>query len=309
MGFSEIDKDAVKTYNANFERNPGETEFGDIASIDIKSMPDFDFLFAGFPCQPFSLMGKGKGFADTRGTLFFHIEKILNAKKPEFFILENVRGLITHDNGKTYRSIIKILEKKLGYSTITWLLNSRDYGIPQTRRRAYILGFKDCNLKMKLEEPAKINLLKTKNPTTWHLLEKSAEDKYYLSKKILKTILSNGSGGFISKSEINPKIAKPLCATMHKMHRACQDNYFSDAFIKGKYDSQKDLIVLNKKISKNIRKITPKEAFRLQGFPDSFVENAKRAGVSDTQLYRQAGNAITIPVAEIVINNILANLK
>ena len=127
-----------------------------------------------------------------------------------------------------------ILEKKLKYHTKSWVLDSKEYGVPQTRRRLYILGFLDPEIKSKVSKPKEVN--NPKNPTTWHVLEKEVDDRYYLSKKILKTILSNGSGKFKSKSEINKIIARPLTATMHKMHRACQDNYFSDSFIGGKFD-------------------------------------------------------------------------
>ena len=306
IGFSEIDKDAIKTYSSNFIIDKTEINFGDITSVS--EIPDFDFLFAGFPCQPFSLMGNGNGFADTRGTLFFHIEKIISAKKPVFFLLENVRGLLTHNKGDTYKTIIKILENKLGYSTLTFLLNSSDYGIPQTRRRVYILGFADKNIKERIKEPEKIDLKSTSNPTTWHLLEKDADKKYYLSESILKTILSNGSGGYKAKSEINPLVARPLCATMHKMHRACQDNYFSDRFIYGDYNTKKNDIIINKNKKNLIRRLTPKEAFRLHGFPDDFVTNAKKAGVSDTQLYRQAGNAITVNVVERILSEVIPKI-
>ena len=201
VGFSEIDPFAIKTYQANFNSNK-EINFGDITKIDAKKLPSFDFLFAGFPCQPFSLMGKKKGFADTRGTMFFYVEKIIKEKKPKFILLENVRGLLTHDRGRTHQAIVDILEKKLGYKTVTWMLNSSDYGIPQTRRRMYLLGFLDEKMGEKIHEPKRKKLTKS----TWHLLEKNVDNKYYLSDKTLKIILSNGSGKFKSKSEINQLI-------------------------------------------------------------------------------------------------------
>ena len=331
VGFSEIDKNALKTYRANFEIHKDEIDFGDIANItgeEIKKvnlnfsdyrkynkrinsvLPDIDMLFAGFPCQPFSLMGKGNGFADTRGTLFFHIERILDAKRPSFFLLENVRGLMTHDSGKTLDIMTKILEKKLGYSTVTWMLNSSDYGVPQTRRRIYILGFRDGKVPENLmKPPEKTDLRTTSKPTTWHMLERDVDKKYYLSDRIIKTILSNGTGNYYSRSEINPIIARPLCATMHKMHRASQDNYFSDRFIFGEYKKTENTIKENKRRKNRIRRITPKEAFRLHGFPDSFVKNAQKAGVSDTQLYRQAGNSVTVNVVEKIMNLVIPELQ
>ena len=308
VAFSEIDTNAIKTYKANFQSEEKEIEIGDITFLDStvkinKTLPNFNVLFAGFPCQPFSLMGKGMGFEDTRGTLFFHIAKLLSVKKPDFFILENVRGLATHDQGKTLERIRKILIK-LGYHVRTELCNSVNFGVPQTRRRIYFIGFKD---KKVFEEAKNIDLAFEETiqyPTTWHLLDRNADNKYYLSERILKTILSDGSGGYKSKSEINRIIARPLTATMHKMHRANQDNYYSDSFIKGHYTANNNSVVLKTGLPYRVRKITPVEAFRIQGFPDEFVYNAVKAGVSDTQLYRQAGNAITVNTAYTILNKI-----
>ncbi len=307
VGFSEIDLPAIKTYKSNFECEQSEIDLGDVKLLNVNSLPEFDFLFAGFPCQPFSLMGAQKGFTDTRGTMFFYIEKILQKKKPRFFVLENVRRLITHDNGETYKKIIDILENKLGYKTKTWVLNSNEYGVPQIRRRAYIVGFLEEKDFEKVEQPSPLK--SKKYPSTWHLLEKEVDKKYYLSKKLLKTILSNGSGKFKSKSEINQIIARPLTATMHKLHRACQDNYFSDNFVQGNWDNINKKVILNNKEDSGIRRITPLESFRLQGFSDRFVKNAIKNKVSNTQLYRQAGNAITVNVAEEVLTNILKSIK
>lgn len=249
-------------------------------------------------------MGEKEGFADSRGTLFFHIANILAIKKPDFFILENVRGLKTHDGGKTFERIIQILTEDLGYNVRPELLNSVDFGVPQVRRRLFFIGVKN---KKTFKQIADIdfskNVKKNKFETVWHLLERNVDDKYYLSQKLIKTILAHGSGKYYSKSEINRIFARPLTASMHKMHRANQDNYYSDDFIYGKFDGEK--VIGAGKNKKRIRKITPLEAFRLQGFDDYFVENAKKAGVSDTQLYRQAGNAITVNVAENILGSIL----
>ncbi len=309
VGFSEIDAHALKTYHANFRLHKNEVPIGDISKLslaDIKSIPQFDVLFAGFPCQPFSLMGDKAGFEDARGTLFFQIAKILLVKKPDFFILENVRGIKTHDQGKTYERIVKILTEELGYNLRTELLNSIDFGVPQHRRRLYFIGVKrkkDFRYISNAQFDTPIS--KTQYKTVWHLLEREVDEKYYLSKKMIKTILEHGSGGYYSKSEINRIHARPLTATMHKMHRANQDNYYSDNFIQGAFDGQKVLPAQNG--HDRIRKLTPKEAFRLQGFDDSFAEKAQKAGVSDTQLYRQAGNAITLNVAKSVLETLFTN--
>lgn len=140
---SEIDKHAQETYSLNFNEKPQ----GDI--YKIKQYPDFDFLLAGFPCQPFSYAGKRKGFVDTRGTLFFEIERLLATHQPNGFLLENVRGLMSHDEGRTFHTIIESLER-LGYGVQTLLLNSSDFNVPQNRVRVYIVGIKNAQPKMKL---------------------------------------------------------------------------------------------------------------------------------------------------------------
>lgn len=309
VGFSEIDNNALKTYKANFQINSDEFELGDINYLSLKpkktkDISNFDVLFAGFPCQPFSLMGKEMGFGDTRGTLFFQIANILKSKKPSLFILENVRGLKNHDKGKTLQRILDILTKELKYRVRVDVLNSHDFGVPQTRRRLYLIGTKNKDL---YEQIKKLDFSEDqempKYRTTWHLLEREVDDRYYLSKKILKTILSHGSGGYYSRSEINRLVARPLTATMHKLHRANQDNYFSDSFILGDFQTKTQTVALAEH-PKRIRRITPLEAFRLQGFDDNFVLEAVNVGVSDTQLYRQAGNAITVNVAETVLKTI-----
>lgn len=311
LGHSEIDKYALITYRSNFDTNE-ETDIGDITKLSSeteikKCLPNFDILFAGFPCQPFSLMGLKKGFEDTRGTLFFHIAEILAVKKPPFFILENVRGLQTHDGGKTLQRIISILSDELKYSIEVKLMNSSDFGVPQVRRRLYIIGSKNKAVLSELDLKEVFWRRKPKYKTTWHLLEKETNEKYYLSERILKTILAHGSGKYYAKSEINRLVARPLTASMHKMHRANQDNYYSNDFIHGIF---KDGVVSNVSTRKRkVRKITPLEAFRLQGFDDSFVQNAKANGVSDTQLYRQAGNAITVNVAQSILETLLRNTQ
>ena len=311
LGYSEIDKNALMTYRSNFDTN-NETDIGDITNLNSeaeirKRLPSFDILFAGFPCQPFSLMGLKKGFEDTRGTLFFYIAKILAVKNPSFFILENVRGLQTHDSGRTLQRIISILSQELNYSIEIKLMNSVDFGVPQIRRRLYILGSKNKNVLPELGLKELLWKGRQKYKTTWHLLEKAVDDKYYLSDRILPTILAHGSGNYYSKSEINRLIARPLTASMHKMHRANQDNYYSDGFIQGVFKDGTVSTSNNKK--GGVRKITPLEAFRLQGFDDCFIKNARQSGVSDTQLYRQAGNAITVNVAQSILETLFQKTR
>ena len=267
---NDFDKYAVQTYKANY-KNP--IILGYLNQIKLESIPNADVIIGGFPCQPFSMMGEMKGFEDTRGTLFFRIVEIIKnqisrGNKPKALVLENVRNLKLHDNGNTFKVIKKTLED-LGYTVYDKILNSADYGIPQTRNRTFIVCF--SNNKTQFNYPEK----KVLDLTLQDLLEHDVADKYYLSDKILPTILSNGTGGYKGKSEIDLKIARPLCATMAKMHRACQDNYVTQ---NGK-----------------VRRLTPRECARLQGFSDDFV-----IPVSDTQAYKQFGNAVTVNVSNAV---------
>ncbi|OZM56879.1 DNA (cytosine-5-)-methyltransferase [Lottiidibacillus patelloidae] len=268
---NDVDKFAVQTYRENFGNH---IVLDDIQDIDIESIPDPDILLAGFPCQPFSMMGSELGFNDARGTLFFHIAKIINAKKPEIIVLENVRTLRTHDGGKTYKVIMNILENELGYKVFDTVLNSADFGVPQKRNRTFIVGFRDHTFEY--EFPQTIELDKTMQD----LLEKDVPQKYFLSERILKTILSHGTKNYRATPEIDLKVARPLCATMAKMHRASQDNYVTD---NGK-----------------VRRLTPRECARLQGFPEDF-----KIVVSDTQAYKQFGNAVTVNVSYYVAVSIL----
>jgi DNA (cytosine-5)-methyltransferase 1 len=324
IGFSEIDKYAVQSYKAIHDSH-SEFELGDIEKFtsdekNIKKLPDFDLLSGGFPCQAFSMMGKQKGFEDKRGNIFYSIIDILKVKKPKFLLLENVRNLKNHDKGKTYKEIKRSLTEDAGYDVKSIILDTKNYGLPQTRRRIFLFGLKkelvsktisniEITEKDIIESSFAINGSTSLNKynNVLDLLKKQVEEKYYLSDRIKPTILANGSKKFKSKSEINQLIARPLTATMVKMHRACQDNYYSDAFLNSK-DPEK---YLEKKIPKeievkhNIRKITPKEAFLLQGFNTQDHLRASENGVSNHQLYRQAGNAVSVNTVYFLLNHLI----
>jgi DNA (cytosine-5)-methyltransferase 1 len=277
---NDFDKYAVETYRANYEN---EIVLGDINEISLADIPDVDILIGGFPCQPFSMMGGQRGFEDARGTLFFRIaeiikDKIERGKKPRAVILENVKALRTHDKGRTFSTIKSILEDDLGYKVYDEILNSAEHGVPQTRNRTYIVCFANENAEFAF--PEKVNL----NRTLQDILEENVDQKYFLSDKILPTILSNGTGGYKAKSEIDLKVARPLCATMAKMHRACQDNYVTQ--------------------NGRVRRLTPRECARLQGFDDSFV-----IPVSDCQAYKQFGNAVTVNVSKAVAESVKTSLQ
>lgn len=307
IAFSEIDESAVRTYKAAFDTT-NEMEIGDIVAFCedeklVSSLPDFTLLTGGFPCQSFSMMGKQRGFDDMRGNVFFKILDILKVKKPKYVLLENVRNILTHDGGKTFTYIINSI-KECGYHTYYDVFNTNDFGLAQKRNRVFIFattedigGFEFDNKSVK--SAFQSIFFKTslqKQNSTHDVLDKKVDDKYYLSDTIKPTILSNGTKNFKSKSEINPIIAKPLTATMVKMHRACQDNYFSDGYIQ----ADNPLEYVKQEYSKEelcahrIRKLTPKEAFLLQGFDLGYFSRIENTGNSNSQLYKQAGNAVSV---------------
>lgn len=267
---NDIDKYAAQTYQANYS---SPIILGDLNEINLDEIPSADIVIGGFPCQPFSSMGELKGFEDTRGTLFFRIVELIQNQierghKPKALVLENVRNLKYHDKGKTFKVIKKTL-MDLGYKVYDQVLNSSDYGVPQTRNRTFIVCFSNSETEFSYPEKTELTL------TLQDLLEHDVDKKYFLSDRILPTILSNGTGGYKAKSEIDLKIARPLCATMAKMHRACQDNYVTQ--------------------NGRVRRLTPRECARLQGFSDDFI-----IPVSDTQAYKQFGNAVTANVSRAV---------
>lgn len=312
VGFSEIDKYAVQSYKAIYETE-SEVELGDIQKFvnaeRLNELPDFELVTGGFPCQAFSMMGKKRGFNDERGEVFYRIIDILNQSNPNYILLENVRNLKTHDEGRTFREVIRSLSQDANYEVDSVVLDTKEFGLPQTRRRIFIFGIHrdhlDKGQTVQLSREEILNISGHLNGETSlnryenvldDLLSMEVEQKYYLSERIKPTILANGSKNFESKSEINQMTARPLTASMVKMHRACQDNYYSDEFLAApnpeKYLQQD--FSKEEQATHRIRKITPEEAFKLQGFNTVDVERAREAGVSNHQLYRQAGNAVSV---------------
>ena len=323
IGFSEIDSNAMKTYCANFHPTDDEINIGDIVSFtsnkaNIKALPDFDLLTVGFPCQTFSMMGDQIGFGEERGKMFFRLWKILRIKRPRYVLLENVKNLVTHNKGRTYLTIKRKLEE-LGYHVSCGVFNSAWFGLPQTRNRVFIFAtldndFADYDIGAHIQDIiANFNEVKCDASvytyeTVLDILSKDADEKYYLSERVKPTILSDGTGGFQSKSEINKLIARPLTASMHKMHRACQDNYYSNSFIKSDGAiNDADGLTKEELCRLPIRKLTPREAFMLQGFPQDFVYNAHQAEVSNGALYKQAGNAVSVNVIYAIIYYLIHN--
>jgi DNA-methyltransferase (dcm) len=317
VAFSEIDAYASKTYKANYDIGE-ETEMNDIISfadndVNVNALEDFDILMGGFPCQAFSLMGKKLGFSDERGSILFSIKKILNIKHPEFIVLENVRHLEKHNNGDTLRNILNFFRKN-GYEYVeTVVLDTKEFGLPQRRSRIFIVCSRR-NQNVELTQERIINNFRGINhhslciyDTVLDILDKAVDDKYYLSEKIKHTILADGSKNFRSRSQIDLEIARTLTATMVKMHRACQDNYYSDDYIQNGIshkDTAKETLY-----KKPVRKLTPKEALMLQGFDEDFFNRAKEAEVSDHQLYKQAGNGLSINTMYALLHYLFVNQR
>ena len=228
----EIDKYARKSFN---ELHNPSTMYEDITTRNHSEVPQLDLYVAGFPCQSFSLAGKRGGFEDTRGTLFFNVAEFIKENQPKCFILENVKGLLSHDNGRTYQTITDVLtngggtlngqigldsiDNGLGYHVYAKVLNSKDYGIPQNRERIFLVGFKEFR---EFRFPKKMELkLRLKD-----LLENEVDEKYYLSDKMIKSITTPSGGDWNSgKMSFNTDIAKCINARVHKMGRADTDNY------------------------------------------------------------------------------------
>lgn len=288
---NDFDKFAVQTYKANVN---DKIVLGDIRLVK-QDIPDHDILVGGFPCQPFSTLGKLQGFDDekNRGTLFFEIMDIITKHDTKVVVLENVKNLLNHDNGNTFARIKKELQEA-GYDVNAQVLNSQDYGIPQRRNRVFIVAFNKKYFKTsEFVYPEKEEL----RVTTQDLLDANVEEKYFLTKKLEHTILGVGTKGYIVKPTIDLPISKTLTATMHKMHRASQDNYVTDNinYVRNVKDKERRI---------PIRKLTPNECRQLQGFPSEWTQV-----VSDCQAYRQFGNAVTVDVAYKVACKVVEYMK
>lgn len=291
IGFSEINKYAIKSYCA-IHNVSEDLNVGDVTKVDAKKIDCFDLLVGGSPCQNISIMRKTsvdnrtpEGLNGDESKLFFDYVRILNDKLPKYFIFENVRNLLSSNKGEDFKTVIELLGEN--YNIHHQLINSCDYGIPQVRRRLFIVGKrKDLGeFNYKFPKPMKLTL------KAQDLLEPSVDDKYYLTDKMYKTVMSTGTKGWYAKPETDCEIAKPLVRTMHKMHRASTDNYYHT-----EYKPQ------NKT---NLRRLTPLECFRLQGFSDEDYQKVKNANISDTQMYMQVGNSITVTVLESILGQLL----
>ncbi|CAM9145321.1 DNA cytosine methyltransferase [Mycoplasma marinum] len=289
-----------ESYLKNYELDENDFHH-DVTLLDGKQYKNkVDVIVGGSPCQAFSAVGYKRGLEDARGTLFYEFARIISQAQPKAFIYENVAGLLTHDKGKTWKIIWSIFES-LGYNLHWKKINSKNYGIPQNRNRIFVVGIKKRNdftfeeeVELKytmqdfLESKVKmgdfsfdsngsIYIKKTSKRTL------SIDDKYYPSEKVIKHIMSPGTKNYFSKIATDLPIARPILATMHKMHRASVDNYITT--------------------KKGLRMITPREATRLMGFTDEFI-------IHDSRLrgYKQAGNSIVVDVMMSIWRSLLKEL-
>ncbi len=275
---SEWDKEAKKTYKANF----GETPFGDITKETTKSyIPDnFDVLCAGFPCQAFSIAGKRGGFEDTRGTLFFDVAEIIKRKKPKAIFLENVKGLVTHDNGKTLDVILNTLEE-LDYAVHIKIINAKNFGVPQNRERIFIIGFN----KNKVDNYNVFNFPESTQEVFINNFIENNVEGYDISEHLQKSYLLKKDDGKPQIIDINSNIqVKTLVSTYHKIQR------LTGTFVK---DGKTGL-----------RLLSISECKAIMGFPNDFI-----VPVSRTQAYRQFGNSVAVPAIQATANEILKKLN
>ncbi len=278
---SEIDKYASQSYEANY----GEKPNGDITQIEASTIPNFDILLAGFPCQAFSIAGKREGFNDTRGTMFFEVERILEEKKPKCFLLENVKGLINHDKGKTFKTMLDILENKLNYKVYYKVLNAKNFGLPQNRERIMIVGFKNHNIKF--DFPKELNI----QTRLGDILEENPDEKYTISDKIWDS--------HQKRKERNREKGNGFGYSLFN-----EDSAYTSTISARYYKDGSEILIDQSKKGKNPRKLTPREAARLQGYPDSF-----KIVVSDTQAYKQFGNSVPVKMIDAVAKKMYEALK
>ncbi|MBU1667018.1 DNA cytosine methyltransferase [bacterium] len=283
---AEIDKYACSTYKMNFGDNP----FCDVSTLDPKTVPDFDILCAGFPCQPFSLAGQRKGFQDTRGTLFFDIERILKTKQPKAFILENVKGLVNHSKGQTLEVILETLTKKLNYKVFYDVLNSKNYGLPQNRERIYILGFKNHSVEFEFPKP----ITNTMDLST-----------------VLDTKLEGTEISEIAKFNIETHLKQ------HRKYEEIKKNKLLLAYeirksrCSFRFDNISPTLTAKMGTGGNnvpifvheMRKFTTRECLRIQGFPESYQIEPNTA-----QSYKQIGNSVSVPVVRLLAQTILKHI-
>jgi len=276
VGYSEVDPYAIEIYEKHFNHK----NYGDITKIKAESLPEFDALVGGFPCQAFSIAGKRKGFSDTRGTLFFDVARIIKEKQPRLLLLENVKGLLSHDKGRTFITIISTLDE-LGYDAEWQVLNSKDFGVPQHRERVYIVGYLRGEPRQEIfpiGTSQEKHLPKTdKQRCSNTLTGRSAGGQNRRGTYIIHNIY----GGFKEKKIREFRNYSPTI-------RTSAGGGHIPSVVQGK----------------EVRRLTPIEGERLQGFPDNWTK-----GVSDTRRYTAIGNAVTTNVIRYIFDKLYEQQK
>ncbi len=298
---SEFDRHAVETYRSNFDTP--STIHGDITKIDADEVPDFDICLAGFPCQAFSLAGQRRGFDDdfkgmSRGTLFFDMARICERHRPKVIFCENVKGLPIHRRGETFRVILGTLEQ-MGYRPFYKVLNSKDFGVPQNRERIYIVAFRDDLAPQEFDFPTGAG----ERRTISDILDPAPiPSRYYLSDVYVETLRrhrarheAKGHGFGYEIRPLDGIAGTIVCGGMGRERNLLVDHRehstVPTTHIKGRVNDE------------DIRKMTPREWARLQGYPESF-----RLELADTHLYKQLGNSVTVPVIRAIAERIRAVL-
>jgi len=266
---NDFNKYACQTYRANFKDHNLIEE--DITNISVTDIPNIDFLAAGFPCQSFSSIGKQGGFEDKRGLLFFEVVRVLKAKKPYGFLLENVKNLLSINQGKTFKVILNTLND-LGYTVHYKLINSKDFGVPQNRIRLYIVGFlEDITFNFPKEIPL--------NTFIEDLIEDNVDEKYYLSE--------------LMKNRLLEAYEKDKPVSEHQLMYDWYNRLWKKDGIAKTIRTNEGCSTAGTLLFPQMRRLTPRECSLLQGFPKDFI-----IPVSDTQAYKQFGNSVTVPVIE-----------
>jgi len=286
IAYSEIDKYAIKVYERHFN---GHKNYGNATDINAKELPNFDLLVGGFPCQAFSIAGKRAGFNDTRGTLFFDIARILKEKRPRHLVLENVKGLLSHEQGKTFQTILGILAD-LGYRVEWQVLNSKDFGVPQNRERVYIIGH--------FGNECREQVFPIRNS---HQSAAERVQGHHANTLTARYEGAQATGSYIIEGELHAQKIKQLNNPKHSNDRVYSEEGIGPTLNTMQGGRRQPFVAQEPRI----RRLTPKECERLQGFPDSWTSLDQEGNpISDTQRYKMCGNAVTVNVVEAVIRNL-----
>ncbi|MGF3065802.1 DNA cytosine methyltransferase [Facklamia sp. P12950] len=290
---SEIDIQARETYKVNF----GEYPSGDIFKIEAEDIPDHEILCAGFPCQPFSVAGKRLGFEDARGTLFFEVARIIKGKRPKAFLLENVAGIVSHDNGRTLDTIINIL-KDLDYNVSWKLMNAKYYGIPQNRNRWYCVGIDKLCGDMDLEEvfPSKSEL----KYTLKDILVDTTEQEYEIS-NIAKNNIEKHIKSYLQKEQLTLMEKQPVIANNIRPSKVSFSSNGISPCLTAKMGTGGNNVPVIVELN---RKFTTEECLKIMGFPDSFVIKPNYS-----QSYKQIGNSVVVPIIEMIGEKLIQIIK